>query len=192
MTHIKNLNKHSLDTSLFDYANYTFEFQRRDGRWQAARRIVLNRGDGAAILLHNPQKNTVILVKQLRLPTYLNDTTGDLIEACAGTLEKGEDPTKCIRREAIEETGFEVENVRQVFDAYMSPGVVTERLHLFLGDYTAASKIAEGGGLAEETEDIEILEVSLQTAMTWLSNGTIRDAKTIMLLFALNQELQTR
>lgn len=182
MAEIRKLNRRALDHSFFKYDEYTFEFKRRDGNWQNAWRIILDKGDGAAILLHNPEKNTVILVKQLRLPTYLNGTDGSSIEACAGVLESGEDAAECVRREAIEETGFQPRNIRLVFDAFMSPGAVTERLHLFLGDYADVDKIAEGGGLAEETEDIEVIEVPLDTALEWVDRGEIRDAKTIMLL----------
>lgn len=159
----------------------TFEYQKKDGHWQAQSREAYDRGNGAAILLYNPRQNTVILTRQFRLPTYINGNhDGMLIEVCAGLLDKDK-PEDCIRKETQEETGYKVSEVHKVFEAYMSPGSVTEMLYFFVAEYSPEQKISEGGGLEEE-EDIEVLEVDFKQALEMMSRGEIRDAKTIMLL----------
>ena len=161
---------------------HVFDYQRRDGNWQRQSREAYDRGNGAAILLYNRAQRTVLLTRQFRLPTYLNGhADGMLVEVCAGALD-ADDPLTCVRRETEEETGYRVHEVRKVFQAYMSPGAVTEVLHLFVGEYHPGDKVSEGGGHAHEGEDIEVLELPLERALEMVASGEICDAKTIMLL----------
>ena len=160
----------------------TFDYRRRDGSWQRQAREVYDRGNGAVILLYNAARSTVLLTRQFRMPAYLNGCRdGVLIEACAGLLD-GDDPAACIRREAEEETGFRVRAPRQVFEAYMSPGSVTERLHFFVAEYEDRDRVSAGGGDADEGEEIETLEMGLEEALCMIDSGKIQDGKTIMLL----------
>ncbi|TXE36132.1 GDP-mannose pyrophosphatase [Serratia marcescens] len=169
----------------------TFDFLRRDGVWQRQSRETYDRGDGAVILLFNRQAKTVILTRQFRFPVFVNGHDGMLIEAAAGLLDNAS-PEARIRAEAEEETGYFVQNVEKVFEAYMSPGSVTEKLHFFVGEYQANDRLNEGGGLAAEGEDLEVLELPLAQALQAVRQGTIVDAKTIMLLqfVALNRTLE--
>lgn len=160
----------------------TFDYRRKDGTWQRQSREVYDRGNGAVILLYNATRLTVLLTRQFRMPAYLNGCEdGLLIEACAGLLD-GEDAAACIRREAQEETGFRVRVPRLVFEAYMSPGSVTERLHFFVAEYEDGDRVSEGGGEASEGEEIETIEITLDEAMRGIDSGAIQDGKTIMLL----------
>ena len=160
----------------------TYETLTKDGSWKIQNREAYDRGNGATILLFNKEKQTVILTRQFRMPTYINgNESGMLIEACAGLLEK-DNPEECIRRETEEETGYKVKNVRKVFEAYMSPGSVTEILYFFIAEYSADMKVHDGGGLELEQENIEVLEISFNRALNMISSGEIRDGKTIMLL----------
>jgi nudix-type nucleoside diphosphatase (YffH/AdpP family) len=157
----------------------TFDYQRRDGTWQRQSRETYDRGNGASILLYNRARRTVILTRQFRFPSYVNgQSDGMLIEACAGLLDR-DDPIACIQRESEEETGY---RVRQVFDTFMSPGSVTERLHLFVASYEARDKVSEGGGDEDEGEEIEVLELGFDEALAMMARGEIRDGKTIILL----------
>lgn len=168
----------------------TFEFTPENQPTVVQKREVYDRGNGAAILLYNKEKQTVILTRQFRLPTFLNGhESGMMVEVCAGLLDE-DNPEDCIRRETEEETGYRIENVEKVFEAFMSPGAVTEILYFFTAAYHPEMKISAGGGLASEHEYIEVLEMSFQKAMEMVYNGEIKDAKTIMLLLhAQNQEL---
>jgi nudix-type nucleoside diphosphatase (YffH/AdpP family) len=160
----------------------TFDFRCRDGRWQRQSRETYDRGNGAVLLLFNVDRQTVVLTRQFRFPAYVNGCRdGLLIEACAGLLD-GADPHSCIRREAQEETGFAVRSPRKIFEVYMSPGSVTEKLHFFVAEYEPCDRLSGGGGDAAEGEDIEVIETPLATAMQMISNGAIQDGKTIMLL----------
>ena len=160
----------------------TLDLRRRDGQWQRQVREAYDRGNGAAVLLFDPERRTVVLTRQFRLPTFLNgNVDGLLIESCAGLLD-GDDPETCIRREAEEETGYRVRQPRKVFEAYMSPGSVTEKLHFFVAEYAPHDRIRTGGGLAEEGEDIEVIEMPLAEALAGVGSGAIQDGKTIMLL----------
>lgn len=160
----------------------TFDFQTDEGSWETQEREAYDRGNGAAILLYNSDKKTVILTKQFRMPTYLNGNhDGMMIEACAGVLDEN-NPEDCIRKETEEETGYKIGAIKKVFESYMSPGSVTEILHFFIAEYTDDMKINEGGGLAEEQENIEVLEVEFKKAWDMMKSGQIVDAKTIMLL----------
>lgn len=159
----------------------TFDFLRSDGTWQRQIRETYDRGNGATLLLYCRERRTVILTRQFRFPAFVNGHPGLLIEAAAGLLD-GADPEERIKAEVEEETGYRVENVRKVFEAFMSPGSVTERLHFFVAAYDAGSKRAAGGGNRGEGEDIEILELSIDDAMRAVASGEIVDGKTIMLL----------
>lgn len=133
-------------------------------------------------MLYNTVSRTIILTRQFRLPTYINgNETGMLIEACAGLLDQ-DNPEDCIRRETEEETGYKISKVEKIFEAYMSPGSVTEILHFFIAEYSNDMKITDGGGLEEEGENIEVLELSFNDALSMIDTGEIKDAKTIMLL----------
>lgn len=160
---------------------YTFELKRRDGEWQRQSREVYDRGNGAVILLYNRSKKTVILTRQFRFPVFVNHHPGLLLEAPAGLLDNL-DPEKRIKAEAEEETGYKVEQVQKVFEAFMSPGSVTEKLYFFIAEYSAEHLSGAGGGIKEEGEDIEVIEMDYQQAMAAIDNGQIVDAKTIMLL----------
>lgn len=168
----------------------TCSLRRRDGQWQTMSREAYDRGNGAALLLFDPRRSTVVLTRQFRLPAFLNGCAdGLLIETCAGLLD-GDDPETCIRREAEEETGYRVRQPRKVFEAYMSPGSVTEKLHLFVAEYEPGDRIRSGGGLEGEGEDIEVIEMPLADALAGIANGTIQDGKTIMLLQHVALELR--
>ena len=153
-----------------------------DGSVQTQTREAYDRGNGAAILLYNKAQQTVILTRQFRLPTFINgNKTGMLVEACAGLLDE-DNPEDCIRRETEEETGYKITEVRKIYEAYMSPGSVTEMLHFYVAEYTSDMKVHNGGGVEHEQENIEVLEMPFQQAINLLYNGDIKDAKTIMLL----------
>jgi nudix-type nucleoside diphosphatase (YffH/AdpP family) len=159
----------------------TFSFRREDGSWQRQSRETYDRGNGATILLYDPDRRTVILTRQFRYPAFVNGHDDLLIEAPAGLLDRAE-PEARIRAETEEETGYRVREVRQVFDAFMSPGSVTERLHFFVGAYEPGDRTTAGGGNEAEGEDIAVIETSIDEALAMIASGAIRDAKTIMLL----------
>lgn len=168
----------------------TYNFTPENGEPEIQRREVYDRGNGAAILLYNKEKQTVILTRQFRLPTFLNgNESGMMIEVCAGLLDE-KNPEDCIKRETEEETGYRIHEVKKVFEAYMSPGAVTEILYFFTAEYQPEMKVSAGGGLATEHEYIEVMELPFAQAMTMVYNGEIKDAKTIMLLLhAKNNQL---
>lgn len=160
---------------------YVVDYLRRDGTCQRLEREVYDRGNGAVILLYNRQKNSVILIRQFRLPVYVNGHDGFLIEAAAGLLEDL-DPVSRIKAEAEEETGFRITDVEKVFEAFMSPGSVTEKLYFFIAEYQDNNRQSDGGGLPEEGEDVEVLEMPFPQALAAIRSGEIIDGKTIMLL----------
>ncbi len=179
---VRNIKKELLSDNWYTLNKFTFEYQKEDGSWEEQQREAYDRGNGAAILLYNKEKGTVILTKQFRMPTYVNgNEDGMMIEVCAGLLD-GDNPEDCIRKETEEETGYRIENVQKVMETYMSPGSVTEILYLFLGVYEDQMKVNEGGGAADETENIEVLEYSFEDALAMISTGAIKDSKTIILL----------
>ncbi len=159
----------------------TFSYRRRDGSWQEQSRETYDRGNGATILLYDPARRTVILTRQFRYPAFVNGCDSLLIEVPAGLLDKVS-PEERIRAEAEEETGYRVHDVSPIFEAYMSPGSVTEKLYFFVGRYTPADRVAPGGGNAAEGEDIDVLEIGIDEAIAMIGAGTIMDGKTIMLL----------
>ena len=180
--HIKNIVGKLLSDNYYILRRMTFDYQMKNGKWVNQMREVYDRGDGAGILLYNKQKQTVILTKQFRMPTYMNDNgDGFLIEICAGRLDK-DNPEACIIRETEEEVGYRIKEVKKIYEAYTSPGVMTEKMFFFIGEYTDDMKVNDGGGLESEHEDIEVMELSFKDALTMLNTGKINDVRTIILL----------
>jgi nudix-type nucleoside diphosphatase (YffH/AdpP family) len=180
--HIRIIEERVLAHDWYLLRKTTFEHRRRDGRLQVVSRETYDRGNGVALLLFNAARGTVILTRQFRFPAWANGcANGLLIEACAGLLD-GNDPVAAMRREAIEETGYAVTAPRKVFEAYMSPGSITEKLHFFVAAYADGDRRTSGGGEAHEGEDIEVLELPLARALAMIASGEIQDGKTIMLL----------
>ena len=179
--HVKILNVETLSDDWYVLKKTTFQYRRKDGTWQTQSRETYDRGNGATILLYNRAKHTVILTRQFRYPAYVNQHSGVLIEACAGLLDERA-PEEAIKHETEEETGYRIENVRKIFEAFMSPGSVTERLYFFVAEYSEAEKVTEGGGVVSDGEDIDILELDLDAALHMIETGEIMDGKTIMLL----------
>lgn len=179
---VKNVKTELLSDNWYTLNKITFDYQKEDGSWETQVREAYDRGNGAAILLYNKKKGTVVLTRQFRMPTYVNgNEDGMMIEVCAGLLD-GDHPEDCIKKEVEEETGYKIENVQKVFESYMSPGSVTEILYFFVGEYEDKMKISEGGGAHDESENIEVLELSFPFALQMVATGEIKDAKTIMLL----------
>jgi len=180
--HIKDLSTEILSDNWYTLKKVSYQYLKNDGSWELQTREAYDRGNGATILLYNSEEKKIILTRQFRLPTYVNgNEDGMMIEACAGLLDK-DNPEDCIRKETEEETGYKVTKVRKIFEAYMSPGSVTEILYFFVAEYTSDMKVSEGGGLAEEQENIEVLELDAEAAYQMVNKGEIIDAKTIMLL----------
>ena len=179
---IRNINKTLLSDNWYTLNKYSFEYQKSNGDWELQHREAYDRGNGSTVLLYNLTKNTVILTRQFRLPTYVNgNKDGMLIEACAGLLDK-DNAEDCIRKEAEEETGYKIDKVKKIFEAYMSPGSVTEILYFFIAEYSDAMKVSDCGGLEHEQENIQVLELHFNDAYDKIASGEIVDGKTIMLL----------
>ncbi|ELQ6151053.1 NUDIX domain-containing protein [Cronobacter turicensis] len=178
---VRIIETQTLSDDWYVLKKYTFDYQRRDGQWQRQSREAYDRGNGATILLYNRAERCVILTRQFRLPVFLNGYDGLLTETAAGLLDEA-DPETRIRAEAEEETGYLVDNVEKVFEAYMSPGSVTEKLYFFIGEYDPARRSGTGGGVADEGEDIEVVKMPIDDALRAVRDGEIVDAKTIMLL----------
>ena len=182
MSEIKILDTEILSDNWYVLNKVTYEITRTDGTKQIQNREAYDRGNGAVILLYNLEQRNIVLTKQFRLPTFLNgNPSGMLIEACAGLLDQ-DNAEDCIKRETEEETGYHVNKVTKVFEAYMSPGSVTEILYFFVAAYDKSMKVHHGGGLAHEEEQIEVLELPFEDALEMIYNGEIKDAKTIMLI----------
>ncbi|MCG5126426.1 NUDIX domain-containing protein [Enterobacter mori] len=179
---IRIIDSETLSDNWYILKKFTFDKQRRDGEWQRQSREVYDRGNGATILLYNGDKKTVILTRQFRFPVFINGHEGDLIEAAAGLLDNM-DPESRIKAEAEEETGFRVSRVEKIFEAYMSPGSVTEKLYFYLAEYHPRDQTGKGGGIKSEGEDIDVLEVTLDEALRGIETGQIVDGKTIMLIY---------
>ena len=179
---VKNLKLELLSDNWYTLNKVTYDFQVKDNQWETHTREAYDRGNGATVLLYNRGKQTVILTRQFRLPTYLNgNESGMLIEACAGLLDN-DDPETCIIKETEEETGYRISKIEKVFEAYMSPGSVTEVLYFFIAEYSDNMKVSKGGGIESEQEDIEVLEIDFNEALDMINSGKIKDGKTIMLL----------
>lgn len=187
---VKIVEKKLLSDNWYTLNKITFDYQTNTGEWQRQEREAYDRGNGAVILLYNKEKQHVILTRQFRISTYLNgNKDGHLIEACAGLLDKNS-PEECIKRETEEETGYQIQDVKKVFEAYMSPGSVTEILYFFVAEYSSNMKVSEGGGHEDEQENIEVLELPFEKALKMIDTGEIKDGKTIMLLqYALINQL---
>ena len=175
------LKDETLSKNWYHLRNVTFDYTGSTGKTVTLKREVYDRGNGATILLFDPKRETVILVRQFRMPVHLNGHSGWLIETPAGLLD-GDHPEEAIRREVMEETGYAVHAVHTVFRSFMSPGAVTEIIHFFVALIDSTERVSDGGGVADENEDIEVLEIGLDKAMAMIESGDICDAKTIMLL----------
>jgi nudix-type nucleoside diphosphatase (YffH/AdpP family) len=161
------------------------DFRRRDGRWDTQTREVYERGEAATVLPHDPDRDTVLLVRQFRLPVYLASGADSLLEACAGVLDEGEDAETCILREAEEEMGYRLRGLKRICTGYTIPGSVTERVSFFSARYAPSDRVSDGGGHPGEGEDIEVMEMGLDEAFAATRDGRIIDAKTILLVQAL-------
>lgn len=182
MKNINILKTEVLANFRYTLRKITYEATRADGNTSVQEREAYDRGNGATVLLYNKAQQTVVLIKQFRLPTLLNGNPGGmLIETCAGLLDK-DNPEECIKREIEEETGYKIDEVTKVMEVYMSPGSVTEILYFFVAEYHKDLKLYEGGGLEEENEDIEVMEIPFTQALEMVKTGKIKDAKTIMLI----------
>ncbi|MDF5691543.1 GDP-mannose pyrophosphatase NudK [Aquirufa aurantiipilula] len=182
MAEIKITKSDILSDNWYILRKITYEYTQADGTVQIHQREAYDRGNGATILLYNKESGTVILTRQFRLPTYINgNKDGMMIEACAGLLDQ-DNPEDCIRRETEEETGYKITEIQKVFEAYMSPGSVTEILYFFIAAYAKSMKVSNGGGVEHEQENIEVVEIPIQQALAMIQSGEIKDAKTIMLL----------
>lgn len=171
-----------LSEKRFPLKNYTFEIKKKDGRVETQHREIYEHGDAVAVLLYNKARKTVLLTRQFRLASFLKGIeSGNLIEACAGMLD-GDTPEAAALKEVKEETGFELSSVQKAFEAFTSPGAFTEKIHFFVAEYADENKVGEGGGLAEEGEEVEVLEMDFDQAYSLIVSGGVQDAKTIMLL----------
>ena len=179
---VKITNTEILSDNWYTLRKITYQYLKKDGSTQTQSRETYDRGNDATILLYNKEQKTVILTRQFRLPTFVNgNETGMLIESCAGLLDK-DNAEDCIKRETEEETGYKITEVRKIFEAYMSPGSVTEIVYFFIAEYTKEMKVNSGGGVEHEEENIEVLEIDFSEAMKMIETGEIKDGKTIMLL----------
>ena len=181
-TRVKNLKAELLSDYQCKLQKITFDYLRSDGNWQTQHRVVFSRKDATVVLLYNRETKAIILTSQFRLPTYINgNESGMLTEAPAGTIDDNESPEECIKREIEEETGYKVNKVKRVMQAYLSPGSVTEKLYFFIAEYKEAMKQGKGGG-TDESEDIEVTGTAFADAVKMVATGSIQDAKTIMLI----------
>src|ERR1700693_3075525 len=179
---IKILKTEILSNNWYVLKKVTYEYVKKDGTRHTQSREAYDRGNGATILLYSKEQRTIVLTKQFRLPTYVNgNDSGMLIESCAGLLDK-DNAEDCIRRETEEETGYKIKDVRKIFEAYKSPGSVTEMLYFFIAEYSRSMKVNKGGGVEHEEENIEVLELNFDKAISMIDTGEIKDGKTIMLL----------
>ena len=169
----------------------SFRQRRRDGSWQQRKREIYDNGNSAAILPYDPQRKTVLLTRQLRLPVYLQDGAERMIEACAGKLD-GEDAETRIIKEMEEELGYRVAKVERLFALYVSPAAVAEKIEFFTCAYSPADRVSGGGGLADEGEDIEVIETTLEQANAMIASGEIIDAKTVILVRELSDRVAAR
>lgn len=182
ISNIKILEDKILSDNWYVLHKIKFEYTGKDGQIHQQERESYDRGNGAVILLYNLETKTIILTRQFRMPTFVNgNEDGMMIEACAGLLDEDQ-PDDCIRRETEEETGYQIQDIKKVYEAYMSPGSVTEKLYFYIGEYSKSMKISEGGGAEGEDENIEVLEIPFEQSLEMIENGEIKDAKTILLI----------
>ena len=180
---LKNITHHLLSKAWATLYRIDYDFKFKNGFWKRISRECYDRGNGTSILLYNPDKKTVILTQQFRMPAFENcNEDGMSIEVCAGALDKNEDPQSCIIREAEEEVGIKINEVIKVIEAYMSPGAVTEKMFCFIAKYNDSMRINSGGGVIDEDEEITVLELPFDRALKMIDTHEIKDAKTIMLL----------
>ncbi|MFH6769424.1 NUDIX domain-containing protein [Gaetbulibacter aquiaggeris] len=179
---VKNIKTELLSKQFYTLNKVTFDYLMKNEEWVTQVRECYDRGDGAGILLYNKEKGSIILTRQFRMPTYINgNSDGFLVEICAGLLDKDQ-PEACIIRETEEEVGYRLKSVKKVYEAYSSPGVMTEKMHFFIGEYSNNMKVNAGGGLESEHEDIEVMEIPFKEAIEMLNSGKIEDTRTIVLL----------
>jgi nudix-type nucleoside diphosphatase (YffH/AdpP family) len=161
---------------------YSVRYRHKDGSRQVLEREVYFNGPGAAVLPLDPARSTVLLVRQFRVPAFVNGDPPRLVEACAGNIEAGDDPGETVGKEAEQETGYRLRGLSKAMELYMSPGASAEKLHLYIAHYNPAERIGPGGGVREEGEEIEVLELPLAEAWAMVGRGEIVDAKTVLLL----------
>ncbi|MGR7814484.1 NUDIX domain-containing protein [Lacinutrix undariae] len=180
---LKNITRTILSKEWATLYRINYDYKFNDGIWKSVSRESYDRGNGACVLLYNTEKNTVILTSQFRMPIYENnDNKGYSVEVCAGVIDGNEDAETCVIRETEEEVGYKILSAKKVLETYMSPGAVTEKIFLFVAEYTDAMKVNSGGGLISEREEIEVLEIPFTDALKMLRTGEIQDAKTVLLL----------
>ena len=183
MAQVKIKDEKILSDDHFVLKRLEFEIQKKDGQWETQKREVYDHGNAVTVLLYNKEARTVVLTKQFRIATFVNgNSSGMLLETAAGLLEEGESPEDAMLREIKEETGYEISGVQKVYEAYSSAGSLSELIYFYVAPYTPQQKVEEGGGLAEEGEEVKIIEMPFDKAIQMIENGEIRDAKTIMLL----------
>jgi len=182
---LRDLEEEILVSDKYSYSRVTYDMQRADGRWDKHLRSLFRRPDAVTVLPYDPERGKVLLTRQFRLGAHMNDRSPGLLEACAGTLDPGEDPEACMRREAHEEMGLEVGEARFLFEAFVSPAATTEKLYFFVAPYAPHARVAAGGGLEEEGEEISVIEADFAEVLAQAGRGEIRDAKTLTLLYWL-------
>lgn len=188
---VKNISHKILSEAWATLTQIDYDYKFKDGTWKRVSRESYDRGDGTGVLLYNPQNGKIILTKQFRMPIY--DTTPEdamSIEVCAGAIDTNESAEATIIREIEEEVGYKVKTVQKIMETYMSPGALTEKMHLFVSQYSEDMKVNEGGGVKSENEEIEVLELRFDQALEMMTSGEIKDAKTVLLLqYAQNNGL---
>jgi GDP-mannose pyrophosphatase NudK len=182
---LRDLDEIVLAREKYSFSKLTYDLRRADGRWEKHERNLFRRPDAAVLLPYDAQRGKVLLTRQFRLGAFMNDSTPNLLEACAGTLDPGETPDACMRREAMEEIGLRVGELRFLFQAFVSPAATTEKLYFFVAPYTPEARVGDGGGMEEEGEEIEIVEACFAEILREAEAGALRDGKTLTLLFWL-------
>ena len=183
--HLRNLDEEVLAREKYSFSRLTYDLRRADGRWEKHERNLFRRPDAAVLLPYDARRGKVLLTRQFRLGAFMNDSTPGLLEACAGTIDPGEAPDACMRREAMEEIGLRVNELRFLFEAFVSPAATTEKLTFFVAPYTPEARVGVGGGMEEEGEEIEIVEAGFDDVLGEARAGAIRDGKTLTLLYWL-------
>jgi nudix-type nucleoside diphosphatase (YffH/AdpP family) len=182
---LRHLDEEVLAQEKYSFSRLTYDLRRADGRWEKHERNLFRRPDAAVLLPYDAGRGKVLLTRQFRLGAFMNDSTPGLLEACAGTIDPGEAPEACMRREAMEEIGLRVDELRFLFEAFVSPAATTEKLHFFVAPYTPEARVGVGGGMEEEGEEIEIVEAGFDDILREAQAGAIRDGKTLTLLYWL-------